>query len=101
VRVLLFKKEEMKSARCRDPKKQNRNSKTDLNPGSESFFFEHWVRKLQCSTSGTICLQVIEYIKFLQEKVQKYESANPERSHEDSKSMPWVLTLLRYLFHTL
>jgi hypothetical protein len=56
---------------------------------------------IRCSPSVTICLQVIEYIKFLQEKVQKYESANPERNHEDSKSMPWVLTLLYYLVRNI
>ncbi|TVU28340.1 hypothetical protein EJB05_19855 [Eragrostis curvula] len=38
---------------------------------------------------------VIEYIKFLQEKVQRYESTNPERNHEDSKSMPWAKVYYR------
>jgi hypothetical protein len=56
---------------------------------------------IRCSPSVTICLQVIEYVKFLQEKVQKFESANPERNHKDSKSMPWVLTLLYYLAHSI
>ncbi|PWZ24457.1 Transcription factor BIM2 [Zea mays] len=37
---------------------------------------------------ASFLLEVIEYIRFLQEKVQKYESAQPEKNHEDS-SMPW------------
>uniref|UniRef100_A0A0E0NKE0 BHLH domain-containing protein n=1 Tax=Oryza rufipogon TaxID=4529 RepID=A0A0E0NKE0_ORYRU len=39
--------------------------------------------------------EVIEYIRFLQEKVQKYEEADPERNHEDSKSMPWAKVYYR------
>ncbi|KAF0935995.1 hypothetical protein E2562_037757 [Oryza meyeriana var. granulata] len=39
--------------------------------------------------------EVIEYIRFLQEKVQKYEAADPERNHEDSKSMPWAKVYYR------
>uniref|UniRef100_A0A0D9VKH6 BHLH domain-containing protein n=1 Tax=Leersia perrieri TaxID=77586 RepID=A0A0D9VKH6_9ORYZ len=39
--------------------------------------------------------EVIEYIRFLQEKVQKYETADPERNHEDSKSMPWAKVYYR------
>ncbi|KAG8059567.1 hypothetical protein GUJ93_ZPchr0002g25059 [Zizania palustris] len=34
--------------------------------------------------------EVIEHIRFLQEKVQKYETADPEWNHEGSKSMPWA-----------
>ncbi|KAL5211574.1 hypothetical protein ABZP36_022421 [Zizania latifolia] len=39
--------------------------------------------------------EVIEYIRFLQEKVQKYEAADPERNHEDTKSMPWAKVYYR------
>ncbi|XP_062220179.1 transcription factor BIM2-like [Phragmites australis] len=44
---------------------------------------------------ASFLLEVIEYIRFLQEKVQNYESANPERNHEDSKSMPWTKVYYR------
>ncbi|KAK3158973.1 hypothetical protein QOZ80_2AG0144100 [Eleusine coracana subsp. coracana] len=44
---------------------------------------------------ASFLLEVIEYIKFLQEKVQKYESGNPEKNHEDSKSMPWAKVYYR------
>jgi len=36
-------------------------------------------------------LQVIEYVQFLQEKVQKYESSYPGWSDENAKLMPWVI----------
>ncbi|KAG8072222.1 hypothetical protein GUJ93_ZPchr0006g45830 [Zizania palustris] len=39
--------------------------------------------------------EVIEYIRFLQEKVQKYEASDPERNHEDTKSMPWAKVYYR------
>lgn len=37
-----------------------------------------------------ICLQVIEYVQYLQEKVQKYEGSYQGWSQEPSKLMPWV-----------
>uniref|UniRef100_A0A0E0K4Q8 Uncharacterized protein n=1 Tax=Oryza punctata TaxID=4537 RepID=A0A0E0K4Q8_ORYPU len=37
----------------------------------------------------------LSYQRFLQEKVQKYEAADPERNHEDSKSMPWAKVYYR------
>lgn len=37
-----------------------------------------------------IFLQVIEYIQFLQEKVQKYEGSYQGWNHEPEKLMPWV-----------
>ncbi|AQK74497.1 Transcription factor BIM3 [Zea mays] len=43
---------------------------------------------------ASFLLEVIEYIRFLQEKVQKYESAQPEKNHEDS-SMPWAKVYYR------
>lgn len=36
-------------------------------------------------------MQVIEYIRFLQEKVQKYESTFPEWNQENAKMLPWVI----------
>ncbi|XP_010236004.2 transcription factor BIM2 isoform X2 [Brachypodium distachyon] len=41
------------------------------------------------SPHAIFCLQVIEYIRLLQEKCQKYESAIPEKDPTDSKSMAW------------
>ncbi|PAN08008.2 hypothetical protein PAHAL_1G379000 [Panicum hallii] len=43
---------------------------------------------------ASFLLEVIEYIRFLQEKVQKYESANPQKNHEDS-SIPWAKVYYR------
>ncbi|KAL6633623.1 hypothetical protein ACP70R_026294 [Stipagrostis hirtigluma subsp. patula] len=43
---------------------------------------------------ASFLLEVIEYIRFLQEKVQKYESANPQKNHDDS-SMPWAKVYYR------
>ncbi|KAL6912202.1 hypothetical protein ACP4OV_001007 [Aristida adscensionis] len=43
---------------------------------------------------ASFLLEVIEYIRFLQEKVQKYESANPQKNHQDS-SMPWAKVYYR------
>jgi hypothetical protein len=34
-------------------------------------------------------MQVIEYIRFLQEKVQKYEATFPEWNQENAKLLPW------------
>jgi hypothetical protein len=34
--------------------------------------------------------QVIEYIRFLQEKAQKYEASDPDCNQDNSKLMPWV-----------
>jgi hypothetical protein len=34
--------------------------------------------------------KVIEYIRFLQEKVHKYEASYPDWNQDDSKLMPWV-----------
>jgi len=36
-------------------------------------------------------MQVIEYIRFLQEKVQKYEATFPEWNQENAKMLPWVI----------
>jgi hypothetical protein len=36
-------------------------------------------------------LQVIEYIRFLQEKEQKYEASFPEWNQENAKLLPWVI----------
>ncbi|XP_078176281.1 transcription factor BIM2-like isoform X1 [Carex rostrata] len=38
---------------------------------------------------ATFLLEVIEYVKFLQEKVQKYESTYPEWNPDNTKLMPW------------
>ncbi|KAJ3678359.1 hypothetical protein LUZ60_002162 [Juncus effusus] len=38
---------------------------------------------------ATFLLEVIEYVKFLQEKVTKYEATYPEWNPESSKLMPW------------
>ncbi|KQK01512.1 hypothetical protein BRADI_3g56340v3 [Brachypodium distachyon] len=38
---------------------------------------------------ASFLLEVIEYIRLLQEKCQKYESAIPEKDPTDSKSMAW------------
>ncbi|WVZ92382.1 hypothetical protein U9M48_038453 [Paspalum notatum var. saurae] len=38
---------------------------------------------------ASFLLEVIEYIRFLQEKVQKYEVSNPEWNQENAKIMPW------------
>lgn len=37
-------------------------------------------------------LQVVEYIQFLQEKVQKYEGSYQEWNHEMAKLVPLVIT---------
>ncbi|KAJ6800085.1 transcription factor BIM2-like isoform X2 [Iris pallida] len=38
---------------------------------------------------ATFLLEVIEYVRFLQEKVQKYETAYPGWNEDSSKLMPW------------
>jgi len=38
---------------------------------------------------ATFLLEVIEYIRFLQEKVQKYEATFPEWNQENAKMLPW------------
>ncbi|CAL4999471.1 unnamed protein product [Urochloa decumbens] len=38
---------------------------------------------------ASFLLEVIEYIRFLQEKVQKYEVSHPEWNQENAKIMPW------------
>ncbi|XP_073113287.1 transcription factor BIM2 isoform X7 [Elaeis guineensis] len=38
---------------------------------------------------ASFLLEVIEYIRFLQEKVQKYESSIPGWSQDNTKLMPW------------
>lgn len=45
-------------------------------------------------------LQVIEYVKYLQENVQKYEGSYPGWSSEPAKLMPWVdiLFFLPYVY---
>lgn len=40
----------------------------------------------------TFFLQVVEYIQFLQEKVQKYEGSYQEWNHEMAKLVPLVIT---------
>lgn len=42
-----------------------------------------------CLLAPTI-MQVIEYIRFLQEKVQKYEVSYPEWNQENAKTVPWA-----------
>jgi hypothetical protein len=39
-------------------------------------------------------LQVIEYIRFLQEKAQKYEATFPEWNQENPTMLPWVIASL-------
>ncbi|KAL5220218.1 hypothetical protein ABZP36_024931 [Zizania latifolia] len=39
---------------------------------------------------ASFLLEVIEYIRFLQEKVQKYEVSYPEWSQENAKAVPWT-----------
>ncbi|KAL4283623.1 hypothetical protein GQ457_16G031420 [Hibiscus cannabinus] len=38
---------------------------------------------------ASFLLEVVEYIQFLQEKLQKYEGSNQGWNHEPSKLMPW------------
>uniref|UniRef100_I1Q6U9 BHLH domain-containing protein n=1 Tax=Oryza glaberrima TaxID=4538 RepID=I1Q6U9_ORYGL len=38
---------------------------------------------------ATFLLEVIEYIRFLQEKVQKFEASVPEWNQENAKILPW------------
>uniref|UniRef100_A0A0D9XET5 BHLH domain-containing protein n=1 Tax=Leersia perrieri TaxID=77586 RepID=A0A0D9XET5_9ORYZ len=38
---------------------------------------------------ATFLLEVIEYIRFLQEKVQKHETSVPEWNQENAKILPW------------
>ncbi|XP_024310602.1 transcription factor BIM2 isoform X3 [Brachypodium distachyon] len=38
---------------------------------------------------ATFLLEVIEYIRFLQEKAQKYEASFPEWNQENAKLLPW------------
>ncbi|XP_017698134.1 transcription factor BIM2 isoform X2 [Phoenix dactylifera] len=44
---------------------------------------------------ASFLLEVIEYIRFLQEKVQKYESSYPAWSQDNAKLMPWVKVYFR------
>ncbi|KAH0461532.1 hypothetical protein IEQ34_009107 [Dendrobium chrysotoxum] len=44
---------------------------------------------------ASFLLEVIEYIQFLQEKLQKYESMYPGWSDETAKLMPWVKVYFR------
>ncbi|THU57704.1 hypothetical protein C4D60_Mb03t06310 [Musa balbisiana] len=44
----------------------------------------------QKKDKASFLLEVIEYIRFLQKKVQKYESACPEWNQKNSKLMPWI-----------
>nr|QDL88395.1 transcription factor BIM2-like isoform X6 [Cymbidium ensifolium] len=44
---------------------------------------------------ASFLLEVIEYIQFLQEKLQKYESIYPGWSDETAKLMPWVKVYFR------
>nr|QOJ43689.1 bHLH transcription factor [Dracaena cambodiana] len=44
---------------------------------------------------ASFLLEVIEYIRFLQEKVHKYESSYPGWSDENAKLMPWVKVYFR------
>nr|XP_029116532.1 transcription factor BIM2 isoform X3 [Elaeis guineensis] len=44
---------------------------------------------------ASFLLEVIEYIRFLQEKVQKYESSIPGWSQDNTKLMPWVKVYFR------
>nr|XP_009391289.1 PREDICTED: transcription factor BIM2-like isoform X1 [Musa acuminata subsp. malaccensis] len=44
----------------------------------------------QKKDKASFLLEVIEYIRFLQKKVQKYESACPEWNQNNSKLMPWI-----------
>uniref|UniRef100_A0ACD5Y1E4 Uncharacterized protein n=1 Tax=Avena sativa TaxID=4498 RepID=A0ACD5Y1E4_AVESA len=39
---------------------------------------------------ASFLLEVIEYIRFLQEKVQKYEVSYPEWNQENAKMVPWA-----------
>ncbi|XP_042442225.1 transcription factor BIM2-like isoform X2 [Zingiber officinale] len=48
---------------------------------------------------ASFLLEVIEYIRFLQEKVQKYESSNPECGQDDVKLMPWKFSLQKNSSH--
>ncbi|KAJ8461303.1 hypothetical protein OPV22_034229 [Ensete ventricosum] len=44
---------------------------------------------------ASFLLEVIEYIRFLQEKVQKYESSYPGWNQDNAKLMPWVKVYYR------
>ncbi|KAJ4747564.1 basic helix-loop-helix (bHLH) DNA-binding superfamily protein [Rhynchospora pubera] len=44
---------------------------------------------------ASFLLEVIEYIRFLQEKVQKYEAAFPDWNQDNSKLMPWANAYFR------
>ena len=41
----------------------------------------------------SLLLQVIEYVQYLQEKVQKYEGSYQNWSGEPTKLIPWVNTI--------
>ncbi|PKA46330.1 Transcription factor BIM2 [Apostasia shenzhenica] len=49
----------------------------------------------QKKDKASFLLEVIEYIQFLQEKVQKYESLYPGWNDENTKLMPWVKVYFR------
>ncbi|WOK95433.1 transcription factor BIM2-like [Canna indica] len=44
---------------------------------------------------ASLLLEVIEYIRYLQEKVQKYESSYPGSDQENANIMPWVKVYYR------
>ncbi|XP_072978326.1 transcription factor BIM1-like isoform X5 [Typha angustifolia] len=44
---------------------------------------------------ASFLLEVIEYVRFLQEKVQKHESSYPEGNQDNAKLLPWVNVYFR------
>lgn len=53
----------------------------------------------EVSLTSCICLQVIEYIQVLQEKVRKFENVEQGRHQERLKSMVWDLCKVRMVNH--
>jgi hypothetical protein len=80
---------------------QKRDKATFL---SEVTFFNRFlscrnhISRVTCPFCLSPLLQVIEYIRFLQEKVQKYKTTFPEWNQENAKILPWVKVLAPKLF---
>uniref|UniRef100_A0A0D3F9Y9 BHLH domain-containing protein n=1 Tax=Oryza barthii TaxID=65489 RepID=A0A0D3F9Y9_9ORYZ len=67
--------------------------RTKINDRQASRGLKYFVNS--CHTLIRRETKLLSFRRFLQEKVQKYEEADPERNHEDSKSMPWAKVYYR------
>uniref|UniRef100_A0A0E0CQX9 BHLH domain-containing protein n=1 Tax=Oryza meridionalis TaxID=40149 RepID=A0A0E0CQX9_9ORYZ len=61
--------------------------RTKINDRQASRGLKYFVNS--CHTLIRRETKLLSFRRFLQERVQKYEEADPERNHEDSKSIPW------------